>query len=289
SLWEQVGEKSKSSALRTAAIKNADGISEGLLKLAEQLEQYAADPTNEPMLSLVLQIAKKCPGACDVLDACKSSDDTEAKGKTEMISAGIEKVRRILESSYNGSTSFGDSLDTFWVDELYLKQPDNATATLTVFFRNLMIEGRQFDHSLFLPTGEIYSTVLGRKKQSHLLDVSKVLLDFHLACPDLDSITLEQACNLQAKLEKLNHKIQQIPGDVSDGVSKWATPFQNAGQRFSKLLVTKATSWIQDMIKESGTNGAWKYLLSCPSLPSSLKPFSAVIAQATFLDELKVP
>ena len=142
SLWEQGGEKSKSSALRTAAIKNADGISEGLLKLAEQLEQYAADPTNEPMLSLVLQIAKKCPGACDVLDACKSSDDTEAKGKTEMISAGIEKVRRILESSYNGSTSFGDSLDTFWVDELYLKQPDNATATLTVFFRNLMIEGR---------------------------------------------------------------------------------------------------------------------------------------------------
>lgn len=119
-----------------------------------------------------------------------------------------------------------------------------------------------------------------------LRDVAKALYDFHMACPDEGSITLECCCTFQHALDKLAVKVKSLSAENSD---LWHAAFSKAHARFVERFAAEASKWIQSTVKDKGPDGGWAYLNSCKSLPASLKSFSSVIAQASFLKELKVP
>ena len=107
------------------------------------------------------------------------------------------------------------------------------------------------------------------------------IADFQAACKD--SLTLRACCSLLVEMEKCFGGL----GDGDKGMA-WVAAACSATSRFEKLFRHHAPLWIQERLQAQGPDGAWGCLNSC-ILPGFLKPYQAVLVQASFLQGLEIP
>ena len=136
--------------------------------------------------------------------------------------------------------------------------------------------------------GNVGSLVLQKQVplMRSLLELECALRSYHKTCAPDDPKTLSDCCAFQLKLEKVVMKVNRLH---QEGKPAWCDAVAGAYKRFCDALSKAGPVWIQSVLKENGIEAAGNYVFSCKNLTTSLKPYSAILVQASFLKNLSVP
>ena len=115
-------------------------------------------------------------------------------------------------------------------------------------------------------------------------DVAKALYEYSKT---QTAEEIQPFCMLQNSLQKVVGKLEGLPHNISQ--QPWARGLAAAKDRFDEAFGEQGRQWIKTALTDKGPKDAYAYINSCNCLSEGLRHFKPILAQASFLQELKTP